>query len=250
MDNNKILLVCHGNKHSINGSNGDDKYPFMMSLKMLKNAVTLDMDPECEPDILENFNKPTSINENTFSLVCVIGWPMQLYLINFFDGIHPFDNNELFKLTGERFDIFIPNLIKVVNVNGYIVMNCSGELERFSSFLLETNISELKWADGTTLSEEELSELSIHTNNTKNNIHDTFDPSKINKLFGLFIRHVYPQLSLLQTDEDFDEYAQVFLSKYFRRMNDDNDDFTDIVENQIYAIRNNQCDYFVFKKTF
>lgn len=248
--NKKILLVCHGNKHSINGNDGhNDKYPFMMSMKMLRNAVTLDEDPICDPDILENFNLPTSVEENTFSLAHVVGWPMP-YILSWEDeeNNNISNDNEYNIVNGIMNNTFTLNLIKVVEVNGYIAVRCSMQLNDLISCILDNEISKFKWANGITFSEEELLSLSNSVKD-KTNGTEIFYSKKICNLFGLFMQHRYPQLRLLQTEEDINEYSQVFLSKYFRKLEDE-DDYPDVVEYQIDAILDGNCDYLLFKKTF
>jgi hypothetical protein len=65
-NNPKILLLCHGRKHDL-VNNFNNQFIFSISMKMLQNVTTLDTNVQCEPDIVENFDKPTSITVATSS---------------------------------------------------------------------------------------------------------------------------------------------------------------------------------------
>ncbi len=119
----KILLLCHGNNHAVDGV---DSIGFPISIKLLKSCTTLDQNKESDPDILENFTLPTKIKTNTFD---VIGGIYCQYPV-FID-----DNGKLVKN-------YFNNVIKVLKPNGLLFMNglpLSG-IARFVQFLLKNKL--------------------------------------------------------------------------------------------------------------
>jgi hypothetical protein len=205
----RVLLLCHGNLHGICNNEND----FMLSIEMIKDCITLDEDSTCKPDIIEDFRDRTSLPENSFLCVMCIGW-LPLNDFNEFEhgGIENIEriitetwhveNLELEKDLLRHLDNkFIENMIKVTQINGYVILGKPVDCCDETSF--------------------------------------------INK-----VCRKYHQLQILKTVEDYKEYGDNFLSLYFWRNDNDNYDFIHTVENQIEALINNECNYFVFKKIY
>jgi hypothetical protein len=99
--NTKILLLCHGNKHSFCDC------PFPISKKMMKYIVTLDQNESCEPDIVEDFTKPTCLKKDSIDLAGGIYYPQDLIV------------NEDGTLQQNS---FFPNIIKLLKHGGYYIL--------------------------------------------------------------------------------------------------------------------------------
>ena len=54
-----ILLICHGKKHQIGICSTTQYFP--LTMKLMKDCKSVDVDPDCEPDYVEDFGLPTKM---------------------------------------------------------------------------------------------------------------------------------------------------------------------------------------------
>lgn len=184
----KILLLCHGNKHTF------DYCPFPVSKKMTPYIATLDSDPKCDPDFLENFTKPTNLEKESIDLACAIFYPQNLIVSK---------GGTLQK------NHFISNIIKILRTGGYYVLT---KLPRDG---LINFCKYLKSEEGQCLLIN-LRKARIMKNIIDLHIDDlTFDHLIIiNRVFGLYVQYCHPNLKLLQTDKELDNYKHEFLENF------------------------------------
>lgn len=184
----KILLLCHGNKHTFNCC------PFPVSKKMMPYIVTLDNDPTCESDIREDFTRPTKIKKESFDLTCAIFYPQSLIVSN--DGT--LEQNH-----------FISNITKILKIGGYYILTKLPRdgLINFCKYLRSEEGQCLLIC---------LRKARTMKNILKLNIDDlTFDHKIIiNRVFGLYVQHCYPNLKLLQTKKELHDYKNDFLTNF------------------------------------
>lgn len=187
----KILLLCHGNKSAFNYY-----CPFPVSRKMMQHIVTLDIDSNRDPDVLENFTKKTKLEKESIDLTCGIFYPVHLIVSK---------NGTL------RKNHFIPNIIKILKIGGYYVFTELPYygLRDFCKFLRST-IGQCFLIH--------IRKMRIIKNilNLKLDIRDLSSDQKndINKIFCLYIQYQFPNLKLLQTKKELDAYKNNFLTNF------------------------------------
>lgn len=198
--NTKILLLCHGNKHSFTHG-----CPFPISRKMMKHIVTLDLRESTEPDIVEDFTKETQVLPNSIDLVCGIYYPCKLLVT---------PRGKL------RKNHFLSNISKVLKVGGYYVLTSLpyfGILS-FSKFLQSSGGQTFLWKSGRTrhLMQEVSNTIQKSSFlNIENINHITSETrEQLNYLFCLYIEQNNPNLKLITTTNEYNAFKTVFLDKF------------------------------------
>lgn len=184
----KILLLCHGNKHTFNFC------PIPVSRKMLKYIVTLDYNSHCSPDILENFAKPTKIEKNSIDFISAIYYPQNLLVSS---------SGTLQK------NHFIKNIIKILKIGGYYILTMLPKIgfDNFCKYLLTQNgqrflIHIKKFRIANNILAKNINELDIE------------DEIIINNIFGNYVQFHYPKLKLLKTTNQREKYRQKFIQDF------------------------------------
>lgn len=184
----KILLLCHGNKHTFNYC------PFPVSKKMMYCISTLDADPDCDPDFLEDFTKPTKLEKNSVDLMCAIFYPQHLIIS---------------KAGTLRKNHFVHNIIKILKIGGYYVLTelPNYGLRNFFKFLKTEKGKHFLIHSRKLRTMKDILELNTNELTADHKI-------IINKVFGLLIQHSYPSLKLLQSKNELCDYKNDFLANF------------------------------------
>ena len=208
-----ILLICHGKKHQIGMCPVTQMFP--LTLKIMKDCKSVDIDPDSDPDYLEDFSLPTKIKKK-FDYAVGICCNCYIYI------------NE----NGELNPNFFNNIIKILKPNGlYFVQSIPVyAIIYFANFLLLSNIYlenekniKQKWFKKDILTK---SNLQLIIKNKEENLN-------ITRLFMLYVQYKFPQFRIIKNKTEIkniilnlsftyydDELKNILLYKYNSKEND------------------------------
>ena len=213
-----VLLICHGSKHQIGMCPITQFFP--LTLKIMKDCSSVDINPDCEPDYIEDFSLPTKIRRK-FHYAIGICCNCNIYI----------------NTNGELNPNFFNNIIKILKPNGLYFIDSIPlyAVIYFASFLLLNNIYlenekniKPKWFKKDLLNKSKIQSI----------IKKREENINITRLFMYYIQFQFPQLQIIKSKTEIKEIILYLSSKYY------DDELKEIL---LYKYnKENNC--FIFKK--
>jgi len=207
MVNKSILLLCHGERHDLEGC---PTTGIPLTMKVLKDMYTIDKNEGASPDLVTDWSKPIKIS-NKFEIVTT---RCCMY--------HVFVNTK-----GDLDNTSFKNVEKVLKIGGYFIFSMAPYgLEKFGKYLLrkgyyKENIKNLKdqeWLESKLPEWKGNRKVKLPMKKSLMDINRRENDDKLHKqlleLMVMYVENKYKKLKLIRKKSEMDKFNQMIGKKY------------------------------------